>query len=78
MRRKRLHLVLLQLGNHDDGGAVKLPDHPPEVGQSCGRRALGRYVLVGLLVALETDRERERERERESQTRGRGGELTSM
>lgn len=30
--RQLLHLFsLLQVGHHDDGGCVLLPDHPPEV-----------------------------------------------
>ena len=49
-----LYLVLfLQFGNHDDGGAVEFPDHPPEVGQGGSGRPLGRYVLISTLISLQ-------------------------
>ena len=45
-------IVLLEVGNHDDGRAVKLPHHAPEVREGGGNGALGSNVGIGLVVAL--------------------------
>ena len=45
-------IVLLEVGNHDNGGAVKLPYHAPEVRKGGGDGALGSNVGIGLVVTL--------------------------
>ena len=45
-------IVLLEVGNHDDGGAVKLPYHAPEVRKGGGDGTLGSNVGIGLVVTL--------------------------
>ena len=45
-------IVLLEVGNHDNGRAVKLPHHAPEVRESGGNGALGSNVGIGLVVTL--------------------------
>lgn len=47
------HLVLLlEVGYHDDGGCVQLPDHAPEVREGGGDGSLGSNVAIGTLVRL--------------------------
>jgi hypothetical protein len=65
-------ILFLKVGYHDDGGAVKLPYHPPEVRESGRLRTLSGYVRIR---TIETLRQRERERERE---RERGRERERM
>ena len=45
-------LSLLDLGQHDDGVALPLPDHPPEVLHRVCQRPLGGDEVVLLPVAL--------------------------
>ena len=52
---------------------VVVPEHPPEVTDCVGKRALGGYVGNLVIQTLWGGRERERERER-GRERGRGGE----
>ena len=47
------HLAILrELTEHDNAGAVVLPDHPPEVTHCPRQRSLGCYVGLPLLVPL--------------------------
>ena len=41
-----------QVGQHDNGGRVLLPDHPPEVIHRLLQGALRSDVLLGIVVAL--------------------------
>ena len=47
-----LPIVVSLLGEHDDGGALLLPDHPPEVVLCVGQRALRGNELSYTVVAL--------------------------
>ena len=59
-----MYLILfLEVGYHDDGGAVKLPYHSPEVREGGRLGALSRDVRIGTIESL-WPRERDRERER--------------
>ena len=44
--------VLLQVAEHDDGSALKLPHHPPEVVNSGLEWGLAGDVRITVLVAL--------------------------
>jgi len=46
-------VLLLEVGHHDDGGRVQLPNHAPEVRESGRNWTLGGYVPVGTLVSLD-------------------------
>ena len=48
-----LHL-LHQVGEHDDGGTVLVPDQPPEVSHGVREGTLRRDVLIAVVVALES------------------------
>ena len=58
-------ILFLEVGYHDNGGAVKLPNHPPEVRECGWLGALSSNVRIWTIETL-WPRERERERERES------------
>lgn len=45
--------ALLQFGHHDDVSAALLPDHPPEIAEGLGQRALSGDVCVLLSVAVD-------------------------
>lgn len=49
---------LFQSGNHDNHGGLLLPDHPPEVVDGPGERALGGDVCTASVTeSLDSDEE---------------------
>ena len=46
-------VILLEVGHHDDGGAVHLPNHSPEVWKGGRDGTLCCYVSIALLVTLQ-------------------------
>ena len=48
-----LHL-LNEVGEHDNGVCIAVPHKPPEVSHCVRQWALGSYVLVAVIVALES------------------------
>ena len=47
-----LPVILLVFGEHDNGGALLLPDHSPEVVLCVWEGTLGGYELPGTIVTL--------------------------
>jgi len=56
----RYLVILLEVGYHDDGGAVKLPYHAPEIRESGGDGTLGGDVGIGMVISLEGEMESQR------------------
>ena len=54
--RPQYLVFFLEVSDHDDGRAVVLPHHPPEVGEGGGDGSLRGDVGIGAVVALGRER----------------------